>query len=53
MIYEVVFSATARREAQEWLEYLSRYDERTSEKYESALSRIVEFELATIPNAYS
>jgi hypothetical protein len=53
MTYEVVFSATAKREAEEWLEHLSRYDERTSEKYESALSRIIEFELATIPNAYS
>jgi mRNA-degrading endonuclease RelE of RelBE toxin-antitoxin system len=53
MTYEVVFSATAAREVEEWLEYLSRYDDRISEKYEMALSRVVEFELATIPNAYS
>jgi mRNA-degrading endonuclease RelE of RelBE toxin-antitoxin system len=53
MTYEVVFSATARREAEEWLEHLSRYHDRISEKYESALSRIIEFELSTMPNAYS
>ncbi len=53
MTYEVVFSATAKREADEWLEHLSQYDERTSQKYESALLRIVEFELAAMPNAYS
>jgi hypothetical protein len=36
MIYEVVFSATASGEAEDWLEHLSEYDEMTSEKYESA-----------------
>jgi plasmid stabilization system protein ParE len=53
MTYEVVFSATAKRETEQWLEHLSLYDHKTSQKYESALSRIIEFELATMPNAYS
>jgi hypothetical protein len=53
MTYEVVFSATARREAEVWLEHLSKYDGSISEKYESALSRVIEYELATIPNSYS
>ena len=53
MNYAVALSAIAAREVEEWLEYLSRYDAQTSEKYEIALSRIIEFELATMPNAYS
>jgi mRNA-degrading endonuclease RelE of RelBE toxin-antitoxin system len=52
MTYEVVFSATAERETEELLEYLSRYDENISEQYELSLSRIGEFELATISHSY-
>jgi hypothetical protein len=53
MSYRVVFSAIAEREADEWLEYLSQHDEMASAKYESALMRVVDFELATMPNAFS